>query len=373
VPGKKPPLTEWDRRAFLGGEGIGSYAAGLLGTLLGSGAAPLSVPGVRGLMRVSRRAMACDFTLFFPAQYASAVDAGCAALDEIERLEKKLSAYLADSDICRFNAEAYDAPVTVDQEVFNLLDTAGRLHRETAGAFDIAAGSLIKAWGFFKDPRRVPSEAELRAALQSSGMAHVELDASARSVRLLRRGLEVNLGSIGKGYAIDRALELVVTGWKPVPRGTGFQPVCPVLMHGGQSSLKALGAPPDEPRGWKVEIGDPYNSSRRIASLWLKNQALGTSSAANQWFEEGGRRYGHLLDPRTGRPAQGMAGASVLAPTAAEADALSTAFFVMGIEPARQYCQQHPEIGAVLVAEPQAGQAPEAVLLGQVLGNARPA
>jgi thiamine biosynthesis lipoprotein len=175
--------------------------------------------------------------------------------------------------------------------------------------------------------------------------------------------VEVNLGSIGKGYAIDRALDLIAGEFRAPA----------VLMHGGQSSLKALGAPPDEPRGWKVEIGDPYNPRRRIASVWLKNQALGTSSAANQWFEQGGRRYGHVLDPRTGRPAQGMASASVLSPTAAEADALSTAFFVMGIEPARQYCQQHPEIGAVLVAEPRAGQAPEAVLLGQVLGNARPA
>jgi len=361
VPGKKPPPTEWDRRAFLGGEGIGSYAAGLLGTLLGSDAAVLSVPGARGLVRVSRRAMACDFTLFFPAQCASAVDAGCAALDEIERLENKLSAYLADSDICRLNAAAYDAPVAVDQEVFSLLETAWRLHRETAGAFDIAAGSLIKAWGFFKGPRRVPGEAELQAALQSSGMAHVELDAAAHSVRLLRRGVEVNLGSIGKGYAIDRALELIAGEFR-VPA---------VLMHGGQSSLKALGAPPDEPRGWKVEIGDPYNPRRRIAAVWLKNQALGTSSAANQWFEQGGRRYGHVLDPRTGRPVQGMASASVLAPTAAEADALSTAFFVMGIEPARHYCQQHPEIGAVLVAEPQAGQAPEAVLLGKLGGDGR--
>jgi thiamine biosynthesis lipoprotein len=332
-----------------------------LGTVLGGDAAPLAVPGLHGLMRVSRRAMACDFTLFFPAEYASAVDAGCAALDEIERLEKKLSAYLADSDICRLNAAAYDAPVTVDHEVFSLLETAGRLHRQTAGAFDIAAGTLIKAWGFFQGPRRVPDEAELQAAQQASGMAHIRLDAAARSVRLLRRGVEINLGAIGKGYAIDRALDLIAGEFR-VPA---------VLMHGGQSSLKALGAPPDEPRGWKVEIGDPYNPGQRIASVWLKNQALGTSSAANQWFEAGGRRYGHVLDPRTGYPAEGVASASLLAPTAAEADALSTAFFVMGIEPARHYCQQHPDIGAVLVAEPQAGQEPEAVLLGRLRRDER--
>lgn len=357
MPGKKQLPAEWDRRTFLSGEGIGSYAAGLLGTLLGGDAAtPLAAPEARGMIRVSRRAMACDFTLFFPTEFVAAVDAGCAALDEIERLESKLSAYLADSDVCRLNAAACETPVTLDHEVFQLLETAARLHRETEGAFDIAAGSLIKAWGFFKSPRRVPGEAELQTAVQASGMAHLALNPAEHSVRFLRRGLEVNLGAIGKGYAIDRALELIAADFQA---GS-------VLMHGGQSSLKAIGAPPDEPRGWKIEIGDPYEPGRRIASVWLKDRALGTSSAANQWFEESGRRYGHVLDPRTGRPAEGMAGVSVLAPTAAEADALSTAFFVMGIEAARRYCGQHPEIGAILVAEPPAGQPPQPILLGKL-------
>jgi len=123
-------------------------------------------------------------------------------------------------------------------------------------------------------------------------------------------------------------------------------------MQGGQSSLKAVGAPPDDPRGWPVAIGDPHRPGRAVATVWLKNRALGASGAAKQYFIEGGRRYGHVLDPRTGWPADQLASASALASSAAEADALSTAFFVMGVEGTRQYCRRHPEAGAVLVTKP---------------------
>jgi len=290
-------------------------------------------------LRVSRRAMACDFSLLVPAQCRRAVDAGCAALDEVERLESKLSAYRADSDLSYMNRNACQAPVVVDDEVFVLCQRAAQITGETGGAFDIATGYLTKAWGFFRGPKRVPSQGELEAALAASGMAQVELEPAKRTVRYRRPGLEVNPGSIGKGYAIDRALERI--------RGVRC-----ALMQGGQSSLKAVGAPPDEPRGWRVAIGDPDRPGRAVATVWLKNRALGTSGAANQYFIEGGRRYGHVLDPRTGWPADQLASASALASSAAEADALSTAFFVMGVEGTRQYCLRHPEAGAVLVTKP---------------------
>lgn len=288
---------------------------------------------------VSRRAMACDFSLLVPAQCRRAVDAGCAALDEVERLESKLSAYRADSDLSYMNRNACQAPVVVDDEVFVLCQRAARITGETGGAFDIATGALTKAWGFFCGPKRVPGQGELEAALAASGMAQVELELAKRTVRYRRPGLEINPGSIGKGYAIDRGLERI--------RGVRC-----VLMQGGQSSLKAVGAPPDEPRGWRVAIGDPHRPGRAVATVWLKDRALGTSGAANQYFIEGGRRYGHVLDPRTGWPADQLASASALASSAAEADALSTAFFVMGVEGTRQYCRRHPEAGAVLVTKP---------------------
>jgi thiamine biosynthesis lipoprotein len=212
----------------------------------------------------------------------------------------------------------------------------------------MATGSLSKAWGFFGDARRVPGREELAAALAASGRAQVELDPLNRTVRFRRAGVEFNPGSIGKGYAIDRALERI--------RGARC-----VLMQGGQSSLKALGAPMEEPRGWRVAIGDPQRPGRALAMVWLKNRALGTSGAANQYFIAGGRKYGHVLDPRTGWPADQVASASALAASAAEADALSTAFFVLGVEGTRAYCQRHPEVGAVLVTK---SRTPEVKVIG---------
>lgn len=292
--------------------------------------------------------MACTFSLLFPGQYRRAVEAGCAALDEVERLENKLSAYRADSDVSYLNREASQGPVAVDEELFALCARAAQISEETGGAFDMATGALSKAWGFFGGARRVPSREELEAALAVSGMAQVELDPVKRTVWFRRAGVEFNPGSIGKGYAIDRALERI--------RGVRC-----ALMQGGQSSLKALGAPLEEPRGWRVAIGDPQRPGRALASVWLKDRALGTSGAANQYFIAGGRRYGHVLDPRTGWPADQLASASALAPSAAEADALSTAFFVLGIEGTREYCRRHPEVGAVLVTK---ARTPEVIVMG---------
>ncbi len=199
--------------------------------------------------------MACEFSLLFPAECRPAVDAGCAALDEVERLEAKFSAYLEDSDISYINRAAGQAPVAIDAELLSLLEAAASLTAATGGAFDIAAGALVKAWGFFRGPRRVPTGPQLRAALDASGMRHVEVDPAARTVHF-RRPVEINLGSLGKGYAIDRALARI-------RREFGVR--C-ALMQGGQSSFRGEGAPPGEPRGWKIAIADPYRRERTAAT-----------------------------------------------------------------------------------------------------------
>ncbi len=297
-----------------------------------------------GLISIARRAMACEFTLLLPAGTRHSVEAGSTALDEVDRLEDLLSAYRPDSEISRINACAADRTVLAGDEVLSLLAACARLTRETGGAFDVAAGALAKAWGFYAGPKRVPTAAELETALQASGMRHVEIDQGASTVRSLRPGIALNLGAIGKGYAIDRALARI----GPPPAA---------FMEAGHSSAKGIGAPPGEPLGWPVAIGDPFRPGRAIGVVRLRNRALGTSSAANQHFTHAGRRYGHILDPRTGRPADQVASASALAPTAAEADALSTAFYVLGMNATREYCRRHPEVGAVLVTNPGANGA----------------
>jgi thiamine biosynthesis lipoprotein len=128
-----------------------------------------------------------------------------------------------------------------------------------------------------------------------------------------------------------------------------------------------MGAPPDDPRGWPVAIGDPLRERRTMATVRLRDRALGTSGSANQFFVQDGRRYGHILDPRTGWPARGVYSASAIAPTATEADALSTAFYVMGFEATRQYCREHTEVGAVMVVPgPSKGTPPRVRVTGAV-------
>jgi FAD:protein FMN transferase len=216
---------------------------------------------------------------------------------------------------------------------------------------------LVRTWGFLDGPKHVPSDAELSAALAVSGSGRVRFNDAARTVRFDCSGVEFNLGGIGKGFAIDRALGLL---------RARFHIRC-AFMQGGRSSIRSIGSPPGEPRGWKVDIGLPLRPRCHLARVFLPNRALGTSSAANRFFVSEGRRYGHVLDPRSGRPAEGLLSASAVAATAAEADALSTAFFVMGVGQTRRYCREHSGVGALLVA-PGTSQnaAPRVILTGAI-------
>jgi thiamine biosynthesis lipoprotein len=185
----------------------------------------------------------------------------------------------------------------------------------------------------------VPDEAERLTALERVGMRHVELNADSWSMRFLRPGLEINLGAIGKGYALDRMAALL------------REEVGSALLHGGNSSVYALGCPPGDPRGWTVGVSHPWEPARRLALLRLRDRALGTSAATFRHLEHEGRKLGHILDPRRGWPAEGVASATVLAPTAAAADALATAFYILGVGRTADYCRTHPEVGALLLPE----------------------
>ncbi len=287
-------------------------------------------------LKVARRAMACEFTVAIPDARNEDIESACAALDEVERLEQALSVYLESSELSRVNREAAQRAVPVSRETSRALREALRLAEFTGGAFDPAAGALVKAWGFFAGPRRVPAADELDAARAASGFRHVRLENG--RIRFLAPGVEFNLGAMGKGFALDTA----------AARLSG-----PALLGCGQSSYLAVGAPPLEPAGWVVALGHPCRPEKPIAHIRLKDRALGTSGAAHQFFTHEGRRYGHILDPRTGRPAHRLLSATVLAPTAAEADALSTACFVLGAQESCALLARRPGLGAVLTRPKQ--------------------
>jgi thiamine biosynthesis lipoprotein len=322
-----------DRRSFLGARHLNRAAQNWTGA---DDNAPSA--GAITLTRVSRPAMATVFEIVAPFGTENAVERAEAALDEIDRLESSLTAYRDSSDICRINRLASDSPVQVNDELFQLLSLSDRLHRQTEGAFDITSGPLTKAWGFFGRCQRWPTRVQRSEALDRVGGEHIELDPHHRTVRYRKSGVEINLGSIGKGYALDRAAEVLVGG-----RREAF------FLSGGRSSALAIGSPPGERRGWPVAIRHPWDPQRRLGTVRLRGRALATSAATYQHFEVAGRRLGHIIDPRTGWPAHRIASATVLAPTAAEADALATAFFIQGDQWAYRFCQNHPDVSAIIL------------------------
>ncbi len=292
------------------------------------------------LVQLSRQAMACRFELYLNAgQYPQGVEAGIAALDLVEELEAQLTVYRDTSEIMHLNRSAYSAPQPVEPRLFKLLTRAVELGNETQGAYDVTSGPLSKVWGFYRRAGSIPDPDALAEALARVGYQYVKLDAEAQTLQLLRPHMELNLGSIGKGYALDRSAErLIVAG------------VDDFLWHGGQSSVLARGRTTSaKVDGWQIGVSHPLGGSRRLATITLRNRALATSGASRQFFRHGGRRYGHILDPRTGWPADQVYSATVVAPTAAEADALSTAFYVLGVEKTIAFCDRHSEIAALLV------------------------
>lgn len=290
------------------------------------------------LLRFSRRAMATMFEVILPLGTALPRDFAEAALDEIDAVESRLTAYRPESALCQINSQAATEAVTVDDELFRLLAQCQWLWRETGGAFDVAMGALIKAWGFFERKPRIPDAEELARARRCSGMRHVVLDKESRRVKFKTEGVELNLGSIGKGYALDQVGKLF-------RQEAGIRSL---LLQGGRSSVLALGTQPGSNRGWLIGLVDSENPQRRVGMLHLQNRGVGTSAATYLHLDHQGRKLGHILDPRSGWPAEGMLSATVTAPDATHADALATAFFIQGVEAARAFCATHPAFGAVL-------------------------
>jgi thiamine biosynthesis lipoprotein len=307
------------------------------------------------LVQLSRPAMACRFEISLNAgEHEDGSEAALAALDRIEEIESQLTIYRDTSEVAHINQRAAEQAVQVEPRLLDLLATAVRLSAETAGAFDITSGPLTKIWGFYRRNGAIPAACELSNAMQSVGSRFLALDADRRTIQFLRRGMELNLGAIGKGYALDRAAENMAAAG-----------VNNFLIHGGQSSVLARGSRGlSAGGGWSVGIGHPLKPDRRLAEVWLRDRALATSGASHQFFRHQGKRYGHILDPRTGWPAEGVLSSTVLAPTAAEADALSTAFYALGVAETVRWCREHPSIGALLVHSSADSSAIEITICG---------
>ena len=272
---------------------------------------------------IGREAMACRFEIVFNAgEVRDATALAVEALDLVDEIESRITVYREGSDLARLNATAASGWQPVDAELLSLLLLARDLYARTGGAFDMAAGSLVRVWGFLRRQGRTPAPEDLEQARAAAGMRHVEIDEAGRRVRFTRPGVELNPGAIGKGFALDRVIGLL--------RDQGVENA---LVHGGSSSVRARGVHgPGLPgrRGWAVGVRHPLRPGRRLATVFLADAALGTSGSGTQFFIDRGRRLGHILDPRSGLPAAGVLSATVIAGSAAEADSLSTALYVLG-------------------------------------------
>jgi thiamine biosynthesis lipoprotein len=287
-------------------------------------------------VRVHRIAMACRFEVMLPSNDARDIAAAQAALDEADRLEAILTVFRETSEVSHVNRTAGGADVRVGPELFELLQASERLYQETDGAFDVTSNPLSRCWGFLRREGRVPDDASLAEARACVGMNHVTLDIDRQTVRFDRPGVELNFGSIGKGYAIDRMAAIL--------RGRGVRHA---LLSAGASSVVAIGGGRG---GWPIDLR-PRRARAPVGRVRLRDGAVGSSGAGEQYFEIDGTRYGHVLDPRTGWPATGVLGVSVVTRDATDADALSTALLIEGASLAEPYCAAHPDTLVVLVTE----------------------
>jgi len=303
------------------------FLALLLLSPAGSAAAP--IPALV-CYEESRETMGCTGTV-----RACGPDAGelptivGAALDEVDRIDRLMSHYRPDSPLSRLNREAASGPVAVEPELLAFLDVCLRWSRESDGAFDVTVGPLMKAWGFFRDEGRVPGKGVLAAVLQVVGYRHVALDRAAGTVQFDRAGVELDLGGIGKGYAVDRVVDLL--------RRRG---IASALVNLGGSSVYGLGAPPGR-EAWEIGIQDPISPAKTALALTLRDRALSVSGGYARCFEKDGVTYAHIMDPRTGAPVQGILSVAVLTEGATDGDALDNVLFVQGLDRARSFLERY--------------------------------
>lgn len=300
---------------------------------------PLAFLGFdRSYVKLKREAMATVFEVILP-NYEKPQKRRTATLllDEIDRIEYMLTIWKGQSELKTVNDTAWQEPVKVCDDIYELLKTAKTVHEWTDGAYDLTSTPLAKCWGFFYREGRMPNQEEIAQAKNRVGMQHVILNDEDQTVFFDKRGIEISPASIGKGYALDKATA--------VAKDKDFSTY---MLNGGGSSMYACGFPAWK-NHWAFNIRHPFINDESIAQLRIKDKGFSSSGCQEQFFEHNGNHYGHIIDPRSGYPASEVASVNVTAPTAAEAEALSTAFYVLGVEPTLKYCENHPDIGVLMI------------------------
>jgi thiamine biosynthesis lipoprotein len=287
--------------------GAAVLAAAICSTVLAAGTTP-------SFVHRQRYSMGTTFDIVAVHEPGAEVERAIAsALDEIERLDRVLSHYRDDSDLARLLREEPDRFVRVDPSLYDVLSTALLVSARSNGRFDVTIAPVLKAWQRARALGRAPSAAEIADAQQCVGYQRVRLAPPDR-VRLGSGCLDIDLGGIGKGYAVERAIAVLAAAG-----------IRHAVVNAGSSSIAAIGHPPGR-SGWLVEIGHGTPAARTIE---LRNQSLSTSRQALVSFDSDAPSFGEILDVRTGAPIDGKLSVTVVAPGATMADALSTTLLLM--------------------------------------------
>lgn len=267
---------------------------------------------------------------------AAAVAAADAVSDEFNRLESLLSVWKDGSDVVRLNAAAGREPAAVSLETIEVLEAAHQASEWTGGKFDITFGALAEVWKFDHDQDNVvPDRAAIASRLARVDYRAVQVNREAKTAFIARPGVRVHLGGIGKGYAVDRAIEML--------RAAGLQNF--LIQAGGDMYASGL----NHDTEWKLGIADPRGAHDAFAAVVLRNQTFSTSGDYERFFMKDGVRYHHLIDPDLGEPARGCRSVTIVADRAIAADVLSTGVFILGPAEGMALIERLPNVEGVIV------------------------
>jgi len=259
-----------------------------------------------------------------------------AAVSEIKRIENLISSWDSNSQTSEINKNAGIKPVKVEEELFHLIDRSLKISELTDGAFDISYASMDKIWKFDGSMKTMPTQEEIARSVSHIGYKNIELDQETKTVFLKLEGMKIGFGGIGKGYAADKAKALLVS--MGVTGG--------IINASGDMNTWGKQTNGED---WKVAITNPLNKNKAFALLPLDNGAVVTSGNYEKYVEFDGKRYTHIIDPRTGYPCSGVISVTVFAPKAELADALATSVFVMGKETGLDRINQLPNIECIII------------------------
>ena len=270
------------------------------------------------------------------------------SLDEMERMDRIMSNYKKDSELSRLNKKAGKAPVPCNGELLDVIEQSQYYSELSGGAFDITVSPVVALWGFFREKGHVPPDKEIEKVLPAVSYKNIVVNKSndtkkPAAISFKNTQTQIDLGAIGKGYAVDKALEII--------KKCGIDNGC--INLGG--NIYVLGTPPGK-NAWKIGVQHPRDGNEILGYLELKNEATATSGDYERFFEFNGKRYSHIINPQTGRPVSGVLATTIIAPTGTEVDALSTIVFVLGREKGLELIKKIPNADAMIAYEEKNGK-----------------